>query len=126
MPVARRRSHRPRSTASRRRGKGPAAGADRPSGRPQTSPQSAKRARTAVPRDSIDRPRIVERAAVKLARRADETGAADFGEHAIERAGIVRFLGDRPTRNALAVALAINLEALLVGDADAPRQGLPF
>src|SRR3974390_3081820 len=110
MPVARRRSHRPRSTARRRRDKGPATGAARPSGRPQTSPQSAKRARTALPQDSINRPRIVERATVKLACRADETGTADFSEYAIESAGIVRLLRDRPARNALAVALAINLE----------------
>src|SRR5579864_1057552 len=104
MWVARRRSHTLRSTARRRQGKGPAAGADRQSGHRQTSPQSAKRAKTAVPQDSISRPRFVERAAVKLARRADEVAAADFGEHAIERAGVVRLLGDRPARNALAVA----------------------
>ena len=68
----------------------------------------------------------VERAGREFARRADELGAADLGQHEIERARVRLLVGDRAAHDAFAVALAIDRERRAVAHADARREPLPL
>src|SRR5262245_9664247 len=79
-----------------------------------------------APKNSLPRGRPVEGSGRKLACRADQLGAADLGEHAIERPRILLLLGRRPAHDALAVALAVDRKRVRVADADARREPLPF
>src|SRR5919198_1793745 len=92
--------------------------------RRRTRQRASARARGAAMPRLLSRP--VEGAAVELARRAYELGAADLGQHAIERARIGLLLGDRPPHDAFGVALAVDREPGWIADADAGRKPLPF
>src|SRR5262245_19788913 len=70
--------------------------------------------------------RPVEGAAVKRVRLPDQLGAAELGEHAVERARVGLLLVDRAAEDAFAVALAVGRERRRVAHADAGREPLPF
>src|SRR5262244_4651002 len=77
-------------------------------------------------RSAMSFPRPVERPWIKLARRPGELGAADLGQHAVERARVGLLLVDRSAKDAFAVALAIEGERAGFAHANAGRKLLPF
>src|SRR5262245_33770650 len=89
-----------------------------------SSASETSRAAKFVPR--LLRGRAIERARRQLTRRPDQLGAADLGQHAIERARIRLLLGKRPAHDPLAVAHPIDRKRGRVGDANAPGEPLPF
>src|ERR1700744_4335104 len=66
---------------------------------------------------SVSRRRVIERARIKLRRRTDQRGAADFGQHAIENAGIRLLVGSGTMRNALAVTVAVGVQGRAISGA---------
>src|SRR5262249_1795154 len=77
-------------------------------------------------RSAMSFPRPIERAWIKLARRPGEFGAANLGQHAVERARVGLLLVDRSAKDAFAVALAIEGERAGLAHANAGRKPLPF
>src|SRR5947207_1807658 len=84
------------------------------------------RSESSLTTTSAPRGQAVERSGIELTRRADQLGAADLSEHAVERARIGLLLGQRAPHDALAVALAIDREGGGIGSADARREPPPF
>src|SRR3569833_3711559 len=75
---------------------------------------------------SIPRLRIVVRARTELRARADQLASADSSQHAIEDSGVSFLVGDRPVRNAVAVAVAIGLQGGLIWRAGERGDGVPL
>src|SRR6266545_5814140 len=88
--------------------------------------QAAINSKSEISRSATSFSRPVEGAAVKLARRPDQLGAADLGQHAVERTGVGFLLVDRAAEDAFAVALAVDRERGAIAHADAGREPLPF
>src|SRR5436190_10332805 len=88
--------------------------------------QAARNSRSENRRNATSLSRPVEGAAVELARLPDQLGAAELGQHAVERAGVGFLLVDRAAEDAFAVALTVDRERRGVAHADAGGEALPF
>src|SRR5438132_1021273 len=83
---------------------------------------TSSRSESSLTTTSAPRGQAVERSGVELTRRADQLGAADLSEHAVESARVGLLLGQRAAHDALAVTLTVDRERGGVGDADARRE----
>ena len=68
----------------------------------------------------------VEGSGRQLARGPDQLGAADLGEHEVQRPRVGLLFGDRTPDDPFAVALAVDCERVRIGDADPRGEPLPF
>src|SRR5688500_15627967 len=75
---------------------------------------------------SVSRDRVIERSGIQLRRRADEFAAADRRQHAVQKARVGLFVGDRTTRNAFPVAIAVGPQGCGVGSAGQGGNLLPL
>src|SRR5258708_37734798 len=94
--------------------------------KPRTKPRSAGRASKAGGARSIPPARTIKGGGVERLRRTDQVGAADLGQHPVERLGVFGFLGGGPVQDAFEIALAVDRERFCIGGSDARRETLPL
>src|SRR3984893_9326049 len=75
---------------------------------------------------SVSGDRAVECAGVELLRRPHNFATADRGQHAIENARVGFFIGDRPARYSLPIAIAVGAQGCSVGGTGQRRDLFPL
>src|SRR6185295_2487016 len=75
---------------------------------------------------SISRDRVIERAGIEFLRRTDEFAAAGRCQHAVERARVGLFVGERTARNSFPIAVAVGAPGGGVGGSRQRRNLLPL